>query len=210
MIQAHAEVVSKFVKDGFDEAHKNHPVPTKARQEGLRRKSTPTPKRQAWKPSSSPPHSCGLVVLQMWVLPKMWHQHVNVRVVRARSRSNTSKRLPPPRPPPVIDDRPYHTPFTRGARAWGAEIVVIVTVSLAGLGLFLAWMVGAFHHKVHPGSEPVEKATAAGRTFGRRGTEDRSRDDDRRRIGATPPTDDRGEPKLLASIREIKPRPVME
>ncbi|MCU0704038.1 MAG: hypothetical protein MUF18_08690 [Fimbriiglobus sp.] len=30
LIQAHAEVVSKFVKDGFDEAHKNHPVPTKA------------------------------------------------------------------------------------------------------------------------------------------------------------------------------------
>lgn len=30
LIQAHAEVVSKFVKDGFDEAHKNHPVPTEA------------------------------------------------------------------------------------------------------------------------------------------------------------------------------------
>jgi hypothetical protein len=29
LIQAHAEVVSKFVKDGFDEAHKNHPVPAK-------------------------------------------------------------------------------------------------------------------------------------------------------------------------------------
>lgn len=27
LIQAHAEVVSKFVKDGFDEAHKEHPVP---------------------------------------------------------------------------------------------------------------------------------------------------------------------------------------
>lgn len=27
LIQAHAEVVSKFVKDGFDEAHKTHPVP---------------------------------------------------------------------------------------------------------------------------------------------------------------------------------------
>lgn len=29
LIQAHAEVVSKFVKDGFDEAHKDHPVPAK-------------------------------------------------------------------------------------------------------------------------------------------------------------------------------------
>lgn len=29
LIQAHAEVVSQFVKDGFDEAHKNHPVPGK-------------------------------------------------------------------------------------------------------------------------------------------------------------------------------------
>jgi intracellular sulfur oxidation DsrE/DsrF family protein len=27
LIQAHAEVVSKFVAHGFDEAHKNHPVP---------------------------------------------------------------------------------------------------------------------------------------------------------------------------------------
>ncbi len=30
LIQAHAEVVSLFVKHGFDEAHKNHPVPTAA------------------------------------------------------------------------------------------------------------------------------------------------------------------------------------
>lgn len=29
LIQAHAEVVSKFVKGGFDEAHKDHPVPKK-------------------------------------------------------------------------------------------------------------------------------------------------------------------------------------
>ena len=27
LIQAHAEVVSLFVKHGFAEAHKNHPVP---------------------------------------------------------------------------------------------------------------------------------------------------------------------------------------
>ena len=29
LIQTHAEVVSQFVKDGFDEAHKVHPVPKK-------------------------------------------------------------------------------------------------------------------------------------------------------------------------------------
>lgn len=29
VIQAHAEVVSKFVEKGFDEAHKEHPVPGK-------------------------------------------------------------------------------------------------------------------------------------------------------------------------------------
>lgn len=34
LIQAHAEVVSKFVKDGFDEAHKTHPVPAKDDKKG--------------------------------------------------------------------------------------------------------------------------------------------------------------------------------
>jgi len=34
LIQAHAEVVSKFVKDGFDEAHKSHPVPAKEDKKG--------------------------------------------------------------------------------------------------------------------------------------------------------------------------------
>lgn len=34
LIQAHAEVVSKFVKDGFDEAHKDHPVPAKDEKKG--------------------------------------------------------------------------------------------------------------------------------------------------------------------------------
>jgi len=32
VIQAHAEVVSKFVKNGFDEAHKEHPVPVDAKK----------------------------------------------------------------------------------------------------------------------------------------------------------------------------------
>lgn len=32
VIQAHAEVVSKFVEKGFDEAHKEHPVPGKDKE----------------------------------------------------------------------------------------------------------------------------------------------------------------------------------
>ena len=32
IIQAHAEVVSKFVESGFDEAHKEHPVPNKDKE----------------------------------------------------------------------------------------------------------------------------------------------------------------------------------
>lgn len=35
LIQAHAEVVSRFVKYGFDEAHKNHPVPAAGKQSTL-------------------------------------------------------------------------------------------------------------------------------------------------------------------------------
>jgi hypothetical protein len=34
LIQAHAEVVSRFVKDGFDEAHKFHPLPAKDDKKG--------------------------------------------------------------------------------------------------------------------------------------------------------------------------------
>jgi uncharacterized phosphosugar-binding protein len=29
LIQAHAEVVSKFIENGYDEVHKNHEVPNK-------------------------------------------------------------------------------------------------------------------------------------------------------------------------------------
>jgi hypothetical protein len=33
------------------------------------------------------------------------------------------------------------------------------------LGLFLAWMSGAFHHKVRPGTVAVQRPSAAGRTL---------------------------------------------
>lgn len=37
LIQAHAAVVSQFVKDGFDEAHKSHPAPAKDDNKGSRK-----------------------------------------------------------------------------------------------------------------------------------------------------------------------------
>jgi RND family efflux transporter MFP subunit len=86
------------------------------------------------------------------------------------------------------------------------KTVVLVTIALAGLGLFLAWMGGAFHEKVHPGVEPVEKASAAGRTLvvAERTTEAETIT----AVGSVQPrkrTDVSSQ--LLASIREIKLRP---
>jgi RND family efflux transporter MFP subunit len=93
------------------------------------------------------------------------------------------------------------------ARVFAAvKTVVSVTVALAGLGLFLAWMGGAFHEKVHPGVEPVEKPSAVGRVLvvAERTTEAETIT----AVGSVQPrkrTDVASQ--LLASIREIKPRP---
>jgi RND family efflux transporter MFP subunit len=98
-------------------------------------------------------------------------------------------------------------PRPAAARVLGVlKNVVFVTVALAGLGVFLAWMGGAFHEKVHPGVEPVEKASAAGRTLvvAERTTEAETVT----AVGSVQPrkrTDVASQ--LLASIREIKPRP---
>lgn len=98
-------------------------------------------------------------------------------------------------------------PRSPAARALGVlKNVVLVTVALAGLGLFLAWMGGAFHEKVHPGVEPVEKPSAAGRTLvvAERTTEPETI----AAVGSVQPrkrTDVASQ--LLAAIREIKPRP---
>ncbi|MEO2092183.1 MAG: hypothetical protein ABGY75_22230, partial [Gemmataceae bacterium] len=98
-------------------------------------------------------------------------------------------------------------PRSPAARALGVlKNVVLVTVALAGLGLFLAWMGGAFHEKVHPGVEPVRKPSAAGRTLAvaERTTEPETIT----AVGSVQPrkrTDVASQ--LLAAIREIKPRP---
>ena len=52
------------------------------------------------------------------------------------------------------------------ARAFGVvKTIVLAAVALGGLGLFLAWMGGAFHEKVPPGTVAVERPTATGRTL---------------------------------------------
>lgn len=84
--------------------------------------------------------------------------------------------------------------------------VVSVTVALAGLVLFLAWMGGAFHDKVQPGIAPVERPSAAGRQLV---TAERTAETQTiTAVGSVQPrkrTDVASQ--LLATIREIKPRP---
>ncbi len=54
----------------------------------------------------------------------------------------------------------------RSSRVLGViKTVVSVVFALAGLGLFLAWMGGAFHEKVPPGRYEVEKPSSAGRSL---------------------------------------------
>lgn len=81
-----------------------------------------------------------------------------------------------------------------------------VTVGLAVLVLFLAWMGGAFHEKVIPGVAAVERPKAAGRTLVSAertvGTETVTA------VGSVQPRRKADvASQLLATIREIKPRP---
>lgn len=93
------------------------------------------------------------------------------------------------------------------ARAAGVlRTLVLAAVALGGLGLFLAWMGGAFHEKVPPGTVAVLRPSAAGRTLvaveASVGTET---------VSATGSVQSRRKTEvasqLLATIREIKPRP---
>lgn len=100
------------------------------------------------------------------------------------------------------DRRPGH--FARVAGVM--KTLITAVVALAALGLFLAWMGGAFREKVRPGSTPVERPSATGRplvTAERTiGTESVTA------VGSVQPrrkTDVAS--LLLATIREIKPRP---
>lgn len=83
---------------------------------------------------------------------------------------------------------------------------VTVALALAGLAVFLAWMGGAFHEKVPPGVAAVERPTSTGRTLvvAERtvGMETVTA------VGSVQPrrkTDVASQ--MLATIREIKPRP---
>ena len=93
------------------------------------------------------------------------------------------------------------------AKAFGVmKTLLVAAVALGGLGLFLAWMGGAFHDKVPPGVAAVERPSAAGRTFAVAeravGTET---------VTAVGSVQSRRKTdvasQLLATIREIKPRP---
>lgn len=86
------------------------------------------------------------------------------------------------------------------------KTLVSVTLALAGLALFLAWMGGAFHAKVPPGVEEVNRPTSTGRTLVP--AERTVGMETVTAVGSVQPrrkTDVASQ--MLASIREIKPRP---
>jgi len=101
-----------------------------------------------------------------------------------------------------IDHQPGLT-----ARVLGVlKTFVFVTLALAGLALFLAWMGGAFHEKVSPGVAPIERPKSAGRTLV--SAERTVGMETVTAVGSVQPrrkTDVASQ--LLASVREIKPRP---
>ena len=102
-----------------------------------------------------------------------------------------------------------HTEHRPGkvARVFGVvKTLVTVTLALAAMALFLAWMGGAFHEKVPPGVATVERPKAAGRTLVT--TERTVGMETVTAVGSVQPrrkTDVASQ--LLASIREIKQRP---
>jgi RND family efflux transporter MFP subunit len=100
------------------------------------------------------------------------------------------------------DTRPG--PLARAVRV--VRTVVTAAVALAALALFLAWMGGAFHEKVPPGTVPVERPSAAGRTLVP--AEQTVGPETVTAVGSVQPrrkTDVAS--RLLAAIREVKPRP---
>jgi RND family efflux transporter MFP subunit len=83
---------------------------------------------------------------------------------------------------------------------------LLAVAALAAVGLFLAWMGGAFHSKVLPGAIPVERPSASGRNVVP--VERQHVDDAIEAVGSVQPrkrTDVASQ--LLATIREINVRP---
>ncbi len=99
--------------------------------------------------------------------------------------------------------QPNRTPgwFLRALRS-----VLSATVGLAALVLLLAYLGGAFHQKVAPGSVPVQRPTATGRTLVP--VELTRAPDTVTVVGSVQPRR-KAEvaSQILATIREIKPRP---
>ena len=101
---------------------------------------------------------------------------------------------PDPRPRPL-------------ARVFGIlKTLVTAAVALTALGLFLAWMGGAFHEKVQPGVAPVERPSAEGRVVV---TSERTVGMETvTAVGSVQPRRKADVASLLlATIREIKVRP---
>lgn len=101
----------------------------------------------------------------------------------------------------------HQTPVSAGKRVANLlRNLLVFTLGIAGLAMFLAWMGGAFHHKVQPGEKPVEKASAQGRDLFKVATEQTV--DAQNAVGTVQPRR-RTEiaSQILANIREIKPRP---
>jgi membrane fusion protein, multidrug efflux system len=84
--------------------------------------------------------------------------------------------------------------------------LILVTVALAVLVLFLAWMGGAFHEKVAPGIVSVERSKVSGRTLVK--VERTFGQETVTAVGSVQPRrKTEVASQILASVREIKPRP---
>ncbi len=101
----------------------------------------------------------------------------------------------------------HPAPISAGLRVVSLlKNLLTFALGIAGLALFLAWMGGAFHHKVLPGDKPVEKASAHGRDLVQVTAEQSV--DAQNAVGTVQPRR-RTEiaSQVLANIREIKSRP---
>lgn len=97
-----------------------------------------------------------------------------------------------------------HRPGVRIVRV--IRTIATVTIALAGLGLFLAWMGGAFHEKVPPGVAPVERPKVGNRSIA---TAVRTVEADQVTVvgSVQPRRKTEVASQLMATIREIKSRP---
>jgi RND family efflux transporter MFP subunit len=99
-----------------------------------------------------------------------------------------------------------HQPSTVGWIIGIIKSLLMVTIALAGLALFLAWMSGSFDHKTEPGVVPLERPEATGREIV---TGEKSVNQETiTAVGTVQPRrKTEVASQLLATIREIKYRP---